>query len=380
MTFSLAGVTFNHDPDSSRVSALNIRLNALDEVTMPEWLPDRAMQFPAAYSISDTTGAPIEVRADLTGDPNARVEMRAIPASPFIPNVLGPTMTVQVNFPPNGIRRNVGFPLLSPLFRLVGVGVHEATWRWQVREVSLGTWRDFDTSTHRIYVLLREPTQPWTQQPFTRQNTQLPWAEVLEWACRWAALSQSADRAAAAIAFQVFQLGTIGRIAYDCTSGNPTNYAYPEFDCTSFLDRLAGGYGRGPRVNCTDCATIVSTFANCVGADLWQSRMFNDVVPFQCNLMRLIGAHYFGAVCGPGLFNYHEVAWEGACSDIEDVYDACLEVLAPPPPSPSLVPYLPVDVAFGWAPGTSYRDLLVNPVSRALCQAQPQTRQRRLVY
>lgn len=379
MTFSLAGLTFNHDPASSSVSALNIRLNAIHEVSTPEWLPDRAVQFPAAYSISDTTGARVEVRADLTGDPNARVEMRAIPASPFIPNVLGPTATVRVNFPPNGIRRNVGFPLLGPLFRTAGVGAHDAAWRWQVRAVGPGPWHDFDVSAHRIYVVLREPTLPWTQQPFTRQNTQLPWAEVLEWACRWAALSQSVDRAAAAITFQVFQLGAIGCIAYDCTGGSFTNYAYPEFDCTSFLARLAGGYGRGPRVNCSDCATMVSTFANCVGADLWQSQMFNIVAPFQCNLTRLIGAYFFGAVCGAGLFNYHEVAWEGACSDIEDVYDACLEVLAPPPPLPSLAPFLPADVAFGWAPGC-YRDLLVAPASRPLCQAQPQTRQRRMVY
>ena len=316
----------------------------------------------------------------LTGDPNAHVEMRAIPASPFILNVMGQTAIAQVNFPPNGIRRGVAFALLNPLFQVSGVGVHEISWRWQVRESVFSPWHDFATSTHRIYVVLREPTLPWAQQPFTPDNTQLPWAEALEWACRWAAFSQSADRAAVAITSQVFLLGVLGRIAYDCSNGNPTNYAYPEFDCTSFLDRLAGGYGRGPRVNCTDCATVVSTFANCIGADLWQSRMFNEVVPFQCNLTRLIGAPFFKAVCGNGLFNYHEVAWEGTCSDLEDVYDACLEVFAPPPPSPSLVPYLPADVTFGWVPGASYRDFLVSPVSRSVCQAQPQTRQRRLVY
>jgi hypothetical protein len=379
MTPSLASVTFNHDPATSRTSALNIRKNGQEFARIPEWRAGDSDPFPAAYSITDTAGARVEVKADLTGPANARLEVRAIPATPFAFHALGPTATVTVRFPPNGTRRGIGFTLLNPLFAQTGVGVYDVSWRWQARDGGSSPWRDFDTSSHRIYVVLRQPTRPWVQQPFSTDNTQLPWAEVLNWACRWAAFAQSTDRAATAITSAVFQLGP-RRIVYDCRDGNPTNYSFPEFDCTAFLERLAGGYGRGSRVNCTDCATIVSTFANCIGADLWQSRMFNQIVPFRCNLMRTIGAQFFEAVCGTGFFNYHEVAWEGACSDLDDVYDACLEVFAPAPPSIPLVPYMPADLNFGWSPGTSYRDLLVSPVSRAVCQAQPHTRRRRLVY
>jgi hypothetical protein len=379
MTISLVSLTFNHDPESSRTSALNIRRNGQEMARIPEWQAGDPEHFPAAYSISDVAGARVEVKADLSGPANARVDIRAIPSSPYALNVLGPTETIAVNFAPNGMRRKVGFRLLNPLFALLGVGVHDIDWRWQARQGLTGLWRDFDVSRHRIYVVLRQPTRPWLQQPFSSSNTQLPWAEVLDWSCRWGAFAKSTNIAAAAITMAVFRLGP-RRIAYDCWGGNPTNYSYPEFDCSAFLERLSGGYGRGPRVNCTDCATIVSTFANAIGADLWQARMFNQIVPFRCNLIRLIGAPFFGTVCGSGLFNYHEVAWEGTCSDLDDVYDACIEVFAPAPPAFAFATYIPADLNFGWAIGSNYRDFLVSPEARSICQAQPQTRRRRLVY
>lgn len=379
MTVSLVSLTFNHDPESSRTSAMNIRRNGQDFARIPEWQANDPDPFPAAYSISDTAGARVEVKADLTGPSNAQVSIRAIPASPYILNVLGPTETITVTFPPNGMRRDVSFRLINPLFALMGVGVHNIAWRWQARQGVAEPWRDLETSRHRIYVVLRQPTRPWLQLPFSSSNTQLPWAEVLDWACRWSAFATTTYIAATAITAAVFRLGP-HRIAYDCGGGSPTNYSYPEFDCTSFLERLSGGYGRGSRVNCTDCATIVSTFANAIGADLWQSRMFNQVVPFRCNSMRLIGAPFFGAVCGSGFFNYHEVAWEGACSDVDDVYDACVELFAPAPPAVAFTTYLPADINFAWPLGNSYRDYLVAPAGRPICQAQPQTRRRRLVY
>lgn len=379
MNISLAGLTFNHDLGSSRTSALNIRRNGREFARIPEWRANDPDVFPAAYSISDTVGGRVEVKADLAGPANARFDVRAIPASPFALNVLGPSETVTVDFPPDGFRRNVGFRLLNPLFAQLGVGVHDIEWRWQARQSPAFPWLDFDTSRHRIYVLLHQPTQPWLQQPFSASNTQLPWAEVLDWACRWAAFTQSTDAASTAITQAVFRLGP-SRIAYDCRGGSPTNYSYPAFDCTAFLERLSGSYGRGPQVNCTDCATIVSTFSNAIGADLWQSRMFNVIVPFRCNIMRVIGAPFFGAVCGTGFFNYHEVAWEGMCSDLDEVYDACLEVFAPAPPAAAFATYMPADLNFGWPFGSSYRDLLVSPEARPVCQAQPQTRCRRFVY
>lgn len=379
MTVTLNSITFNHDPASSRGSALNIRVNASEPVRVPEWTKGSSDAFPAAYAISDVPGARIQVAVDLVGTSNTRVFVRAIPANPFEFNVLGATETATVNFASNGKRNGLRLTLQAPALAQTGVGAFDVNWKWQYKTSFAGPWIDFEMTQHRIYVILRPPTLPWMQTPFDAANTQLPWAEVLERACGWAAFATTPYAAASAITSAVFNLGP-GRIAYDCRGGNPTNYSFPAFDCSAFLERLAGDYGRGPRVNCTDCATIVSTFANILGTDLWQSRMFNQIVPFRCNSMRLIGAPYFGAVCGTGLFNYHEVAWEGSCSDLDDVFDACLEVFFPPPPAVGYATYVPSDINFGWAYGNTYRDFVVSPESRYICQAQPTTRRRRYVY
>ncbi len=379
MTVTLESITFNHNPATSRGSALNIRLNGSAPVQIPEWTNGGGDPSPAAYTISDALTARIQIAVDLVGTSNTRVFVRAIPANPFAFNVLGPTETATVNFAANGKRKGLKMTLQAPALAQSGVGAFDVNWQWQYKESFAGPWIDFETTRHRIYATLRPPTRPWVQAPFDASNTQLPWAEVLEWACQWAAFSGTPGAASRAITAAVFQLGP-RRIAYDCSNGNPTNYSEPLFDCTAFLERLSGQYGRGPRVNCTDCATIVSTFANVLGADLWQSRMFNQIVPFRCNMMRLIGAPFFGAVCGTGFFNYHEVAWEGACSDLDDVYDACLEVFFPAPPALGLTTYVPSDINFGWGFGNTYRDVLVSPESRYICQAQPGSRTRRFVY
>ena len=52
-----------------------------------------------------------------------------------------------------------------------------------------------------------------------------------------------------------------------------TFYGAGSYHLTQMIDRLNGGAGLGPKVNCTDSATTVATFANLVGCDLWQSRM-----------------------------------------------------------------------------------------------------------
>jgi hypothetical protein len=150
---------------------------------------------------------------------------------------------------------------------------------------AMGELRDH---THRIYVLLDVPTAPWQQAPYQPNNLQLPWTDILDHGCRWAAPATIPDDAAARITRKVYDLGP-GIITYDCPGGGSTHYANPGFDCTAFLDRLGGGVGNGQYVNCTDCATIVSVFANAVGADLWQSQITVQGARYFEHLERLTG-------------------------------------------------------------------------------------------
>jgi hypothetical protein len=153
------------------------------------------------------------------------------------------------------------------------------------------------------------------------------------------------------------------------------------FDCSAFLDLLRKGVGNGSYVNCTDCASITSTFANLLGCDLWQSRMGMYVPAFLTNPIRAIGTTRVETPCGLGLgFMFHEVAWTDRCDVQDHVYDACLKVRADDPAGPStsrLV--LPVEMRFGSNGDGEYRDLLAAPTARDICVPRPQERKRRVL-
>ena len=175
---------------------------------------------------------------------------------------------------------------------------------------------------------------------------------------------------------------------YDCVGGGNCHYATPvgaAFDCTAFLELLAGEFGNDRYVDCTDCATIVSTFANVLGCDLWQSRMGTLLPPliffFPVNPMLAIGAESVGMPCGWPGFSYHEVAWTRACTARDDVYDACCAVNGTAiPQQPPFIPLLPAGLRFGPVGATLYRDRLAAPAGRPICEPRPATRVRRFVF
>jgi hypothetical protein len=415
----LLAIAFNHDPLTVHTGAVNLRKNGTDFVTVPEWQRGQQEVVPVAYAIDTPASSTTTVRATFHSPEHAgsTVEVRAVPAPPPpIPellleaalarwalsplahltarwylelawrqawgvnaDVLGEVAARSVEVRLDGNTGFEEFRLLNPRFRERGVGVHEATWLWQYRDRRGGAWRDMTTTSHQIYTLVSVPTHPWAQLPFDSDNTQLPWADVLGWACTWASGARTRETAAAAITRRVHELGP-ARIRYNCVNGGPSNYSFLAFDCTAFLDRMASGFGNGPAVNCSDCATIVSTFANAIGCDLWEGQMFDSFQPFPVNPVRLIGDTAFQGVCGTGFFQYHEVAWTGDCEADDKVFDACLEIALLATPLEVAIPLLPVDLTFGVPGSGNYRDRLAAPAGRLLCRPRPENRQRRFVF
>jgi hypothetical protein len=406
MSILLEAITFNHDPNAATTDALNIRRNATQMVSLPEWQRGVSVNpedSPAAYAIQETAGQTLTIHAQFRStDPAIQTaEVRAIDPNlaqgciyailvslgiiPFVrpagANVLGEVRAHQVTFLPSGETGSVSFDLQNVQLVTAGVGVHTVTWHWQYRLSPSGTWIDFATSTHRVYSLLETPTAPWQQTPYQVTNQQLPWTEVLDYACNWAAGASTRDGAAAEVTRAVYDLGP-AIVEYDCPGGGATHYALSAFNCTAFLERLRGGIGNGRYVNCTDCATILSTFANSLGCDLWQSRMGTYVV-FGLNPIRAIGHTIWYPGCqnwsGTG-FSYHEVAWKGACTANEEVFDGCLQVDgdADPTAAPQ-TPLLPINIRFGNPGDGQYRDRLATPAGRVNCVPTPGTRQRRSI-
>jgi hypothetical protein len=378
MPVTLEAVIFNHDPADASTSAINVRRNALFASRIPEWIRSDP-QSDAAYAINPTRGKTITIRAQLrrSGSSPPRVEVRAVDPN-VTANVLGEVAPRPVTFSAGGLSAFETFALRDVRLAAFGVGVFPVTWRWQQRLDPHQPWLDFAETSHRIFALVSVPQSPWEQEPFVPSNTQIPWTDVLEYACRWATTARTLDDAAARVTQAVFDLG--GEVVeYGCPILGATQYSFPFFNCTEFLERLRGGFGRGRYVNCTDCATIVSTFANALGCRLWQSIMAGPA-PFALNPIVTIGDNAWRTACNWGAFTYHEVAWKGACTSADSVFDACLLIDGDPnPAAASHQPLLVANMPFG-APG-GYRDRLAAPTpsGRPFCIPQPSGRRRRPV-
>lgn len=406
---SLEEIAFNHDPSSATAEALNLRRNATDWVHVPEWrrgISIKPEDSPAAYAIAQVAGHTVTIKASLSctdpGITSAWVRAKDNVVSPPPPsgclgwlvwlllalvralfgNVLGEVEARTVTFV-NGQTGLTSFTLIHTRLSTMSVGSHTTEWRWQYRLPGKKTkWKDLAITRHRIYTILDLPTAPWQQTPYQQSNVQLPWTDVLDYACLWALGASNAVAAAAGVTRGVNDLGpTI--VTYDCPGGGYPWYSAAGFDCTEFLDRLKGGVGAGYYVNCSDCATFVSTFANAVGCDLWQARMGSGF--FHLNPILGIGSSTWQPACH-GIdgwsdgFGYHEVAWTGACDAADNVFDACLQVDgdADPTSAPHTA-LLPVDMRFGNPGDLQYRDRLAVPADRGNCSPLPGTRQRRAV-
>ena len=367
---AVEAIKFNHNTGAATEDALNIRKDLTQFISVPEWRrficvnPEDSR---AAYAVRPTHNKSITIEVSLSStDPRiAFVEVRVehqVRARP-------------VNFV-NGASGFCAFELIDPPVARGRVGISDIEWHWEYRLGPQHPWHHFAITRHRIYVLLDMPTSPWVQGPYNSANTQLPWTDVLDYACRWADGATSKDMAAALVTQRIYELGP-SIVTYDCPGGGSSHYSLGDFDCSAFIERLRGGIGNGVYVNCSDCATFVSTLANALGCDLWQSRMGYG---FALNEILAIGSNVWQTACGWSGFSYHEVAWEAAATANDDVYDACLRVDGDSDPtSAPHVPLLPQDLRFGNPGDLLYRDRLATPAGRPNCNPQPSTRQRRMI-
>ncbi|MEK7408690.1 MAG: YncE family protein [Acidobacteriota bacterium] len=274
--------------------------------------------------------------------------------------------TVTPVFQPSGLSTPIDFELMWPLPGTVGKP--DVTLDWYARKspgpsipVLVGS------ASHRIYLVLAKPTEPWV--------TETPWVDALKLGCGWAAGAANLDAAATAITERYYNSG---KVSYDTVQGMTVyqfnNYA--GFFLSEMIERLNGGVGLGEKVNCTDSANTVSTLVNLLGCDLWQSRMGSS---FYMNPILAIGCSTWVPPFWGG-FGYHEVAWKGACTENDNLFDGCLMVDgdADPTTAPQ-TPLLPTNMLFGDCTTMNYRLRLCPPGASACgaCQPQPGTKKRR---
>jgi hypothetical protein len=393
MSVALVALQFNHDLESASSDAMTIRRDRNTPAILPEWEATRCVlpeDSTAAYALKETFGNQLTLRGKfrVSGGSSENCRIRAVPGGSHPPpkelpagllrtrrhaNVLGSVHPTSVSFGPSGESNWVDLPLHGVSIWKAGVGAYDIVWDWYCHCAGKKRWRYIASTQHRIYVTLALPTLPWHVSSDVT-DSQLPWIEALDYACSWARGVHLFDEAAEAVTQAVYDLGH-GTVTYDCPGGGAAHYAKPKFNLTAFLDLLRGGLGNGVYVNCTDCATILSTFANLLGCDWWQSRMGYF---FDLNPLLAIGSSTWQRPCGWPGFAYHEVAWAGGCTENDVICDACLEVNAfAASTTPVYVPLMPINMLFGATGSGYYRDLLATPAGRPNCDPRPTTRKRR---
>ncbi|RPJ56474.1 MAG: YncE family protein [Acidobacteria bacterium] len=305
--------------------------------------------------------------------PHIEVVLRQLPA--FVPGTyrIGGTGShggvrykdVAPTFNANGLSNPIDFELMWPLPASVERADVSIDWYARLTPGPAKT-AAIGSAIHRFYIILARPTAPWTNET--------PWAAALDLACGWAAGASNVDDATRHI---TERYNGSGVVSYDTISGS-TMYGWTTFNLTEMLERLTGGVGLGEKVNCTDSANTVSTLANLIGCDLWQSRMESH---FALNPVIAIGYNVWEVPFGSG-FSYHEVPWKGACTQNENIFDGCLKVDADADPTqPPHTPLLPTNMLFGDCSAMNYRKRLCPSTTGgcSACQAQPGTRKRRAV-
>ncbi|MBB5747398.1 LamG domain-containing protein [Brevundimonas variabilis] len=354
---NMASLAFDYSPTSAAGDALTIRRNYGNDVAVPEWVPGRrnAVDAPCAYAISSVSGATPSVQVVLN---IADVTTHSVRIQATGGGILGAVDPVSVTF--TGTTATLTLPLSHHTLAAGGVQRTDVAWTWQY-QVDGGAWMTMAVTQHRVYVVLSPPNAPW-QQGALRTNQQLPWTDVLDFTCEWAKGATTPGQVLTMVTTRVNS--GIG-LSYDMTSGasfyTAQSAGVSRFLCGLFLDYLRTGGGNGRTVNCTDCATIVTNFANIAGVDVFASIMLNTANPstgFACNPILAVGQTTWAAPFPPGnSFSYHEVTWSGTGSYPDAIYDACLQYDTGPNP---------------WGTGPHTAGLPTNVVFSTLGAALPQ--------
>jgi hypothetical protein len=365
MDVTIEAIKFNHDPSSADMDALTIRKNEDDDIVLPEWKSGKLVS-PAAYVCAPRTGLTFAIQLKRFHPSVQRVEV-----SGTSEGILGTEAKATIYFKDCDLS---DFTIIHPAnVRLgeVGVGQHQVFWDWELQP-NVGEKATLQTD-HKIYTVFGPPSPPWGRDPLNpAYEYEPPWVDVLEKACEWAAGAQDAITAASKITVELNKLGTLKppQLQY----GRKRPFAHlqlsgtHQFVFSDFLKRLY--CGGTTMVNCTDCATLVTSFANIVGCNLFQSRMGGS--RFYTNPIRLIGFERER----PARFDFHEVAWEYPCEGKDNLYDCCLHVDGDTDPASNtrFRAMLPVNIPLGDHKGEAYHYRLVKKGES--CVALPKTKKR----
>jgi len=220
-----------------------------------------------------------------------------------------------------------------------------------------GSWHSIpgqiDTS-HTVYTI---HDQPMLTESATPTAPYLPWVRVVDMVVGWVNGPSTADQITGIITDKV---NVSFGLQYDTTSGAPSymtgTLASMQMEMSDFIDDYdTASFGR---VNCSDCADLVSTFANTVGIDHQYQIIGYTTGSIPLNYMIPLGWDWL--IPFSGSFSFHAIVTPDSGVRVSDA-TARLDSDGDAGPSsgPAHTPLLPVNLDF-----TYYNQLLsTNPAN-----------------
>jgi len=243
---------------------------------------------------------PIAAGVGVSGTPLVRIVVDGQPGTdPTTPLADGTTQTIRLATSP-----------------VATIGRYDVTVKWHFEAKATTGWVSVagtdQSAVVRFYGVLGN--ELGTTAPY------MPWVAVVDLGTKVATGKSTAADVRAALVKEVYE--NFG-LKYDRKSGASfytsytSGFAAARFDLGLFLKR-----SKGTTVNCTDCASILSTYANMIGAKLHYAIIqgAGGKSGFSLNPIMGIGSTVFGSPFDSGGmgFSYHAVTSQDATKTIND--------------------------------------------------------------
>jgi hypothetical protein len=267
-----------------------------------------------------------------------------------------------VTFDADGQSGGIDF---SVVMLRVGIDLDHVRWQWRFKHD--GEFKPANITAHQVAIVLATPQEPWTKETPTCDTTWPLW-EVLQHACTVARGADTVRDAAVRITKAVFGVWGGQYYRWDpFTETFASDIGSPlAFDCIRFLGLIsAQPPAAREKVDCSDVATILSTFASILGCPIRQIALKELL----CNPVRLVGHDEPDQIDFP----LHEIAVSVPMALDPEVWDGCLLVSGDEPIGPDDSETLPAGLG-----GTEYIDRLLRlnerPFDRTLVHKGPLSR------
>ena len=230
----------------------------------------------------------------------------------------------RITFDAGGHTGHVSF---SAILARGGIDLDRVRWQWRFDHG--GATHDATVSEHDIAVVLAPPQPPWATSTPAPADLTVPRWDVLRLACDESRNARTLAESAAAITKAVFEKwgGTFyhwqdGAETFASDSGDDPK----AFDCDRFM-ALLGAAPPAVReiVDCSDVATIVSTFAAILGCPVGQLTLFREL---RCNILKKVGHASWETGVG---FPLHEIAVTVPLGLNPQIWDGCVMLSADAP-------------------------------------------------